>query len=55
MCSYAIRYYKIKKIIFLNAVDYLGGATSSMDLLRSDLVPPDWGKSPEIVHLKSDV
>lgn len=55
MCSYAIRYYKIKKIIFLNTVDYLGGATSSMDLLRSDLVPPDWGKSPEIVQLKSDI
>ncbi|MCZ7609931.1 MAG: nucleoside deaminase [Ignavibacterium sp.] len=55
MCSYAIRYYKIKKIIFLNTVDYLGGATSSMALLRSDLVPPDWGKSPEIVQLKSDI
>jgi len=54
MCSYAIRYYKIKKIVFLNAVDYLGGTTSSMALLKSDDVPPNWGKPPQIVHLKSD-
>lgn len=43
MCSYAIRYYKIKKVVFLNAVDYLGGATSSMPLLTSNQVPPHWG------------
>lgn len=55
MCSYAIRYYKIKKVVFLNAVDYLGGATSSMPLLTSNQVPPHWGKPPEILHLKLDI
>ncbi len=52
MCSYAIRFHKIKKVVFLHAVDYLGGATSSMPLLTSDNVPPRWGKAPEVVHLK---
>ena len=54
MCSYAIRFYKIKKVIFKNPVDYLGGITSSMPLLISDAVPPHWSKPPEIVHLQSE-
>ena len=54
MCSYAIRFYKIKKVVFQNAVDYLGGITSSMPLLISDDVPPHWGKPPVVVHLKPE-
>jgi len=51
MCSYAIRFYRISKVVFLHPVNYLGGVTSSMPLLRSDDVPAHWAKPPEIVHL----
>ncbi len=51
MCSYAIRFYRIKKVVYQNTVDYLGGISSSMPLLVSDDVPPHWNKAPEIVHL----
>lgn len=53
MCSYAIRFYKIKKVVYKNALNYLGGVTSSMRLLVSEDVPPHWSKPPEIVHLQS--
>ncbi|MBS1620344.1 MAG: nucleoside deaminase [Bacteroidetes bacterium] len=53
MCSYAIRFYKIKKVVFLHRVDYLGGISSSMPLLISENVPPHWGKPPEIIQLKN--
>lgn len=54
MCSYVIRFYKIKKVVFQNAVDYLGGVTSSMPLLISGNVPPHWDKPPVVVQLKSE-
>ena len=53
MCSYAIRFYKIKKVVYQRAVNYLGGVSSSMPLLISKEVPPQWGEAPEIVHLRS--
>lgn len=52
MCSYVIRFYKIKKVVFLHKVDYLGGISSSMPLLTSENVPPHWSASPEVVQLK---
>lgn len=52
MCSYAIRFYKIKKVVYQNAVEYLGGITSSMPLLLSNEVPPHWAKPPELVHFE---
>ena len=51
MCSYAIRCHKIKKIVYQNAVNCLGGISSSMPLLTTNEVPPHWGKAPAIVHL----
>jgi len=54
MCSYVIRVYKIKKVVYKNNVDYLGGISSSMPLLISDDVPPHWSKPPEIVHVPSE-
>lgn len=51
MCSYAIRFHKIKKLVYQNTVKYLGGISSSMPLLTTNEVPPHWGKAPEIVHL----
>jgi tRNA(adenine34) deaminase len=53
MCSYAIRFYKIKKVVYQHAVNYLGGVSSSMPLLSSKEVPPHWGNVPVIVHLKN--
>ena len=51
MCSYAIRFYKIKKLVYQHAVKYLGGISSSMPLLLMKEVPPHWGDAPVIVHL----
>lgn len=50
MCSYAIRYYKISKVVFQNTVPYLGGVSSSMPLLISKDVPESWGEAPEVIH-----
>lgn len=50
MCSYAIRYYKISKVVFQNTVPYLGGVSSSMPLLISEDVPESWGEAPEIMN-----
>jgi len=53
MCSYAIRFHKIKKVVYQHAVNYLGGVSSSMPLLISKEVPPHWDEVPVIVHSKS--
>lgn len=50
MCSYAIRYYKISKVVYQNRVPYLGGVSSSMPLLISRDVPESWGEAPEVIH-----
>src|SRR5882672_7153582 len=52
MCSYAIRFYRITKIVYLQQADYLGGISSSMPLLTTDQLPPHWGNAPLIVHFK---
>jgi tRNA(adenine34) deaminase len=52
MCSYAIRFNKIKKVVYQHTVNYLGGVSSSMPLLTSNEVPPHWGEVPVIIHLK---
>lgn len=54
MCSYVIRFHKIKKVVFLHEVEYLGGATSSMPLLTTLQVPPYWGSPPEVVKVDED-
>lgn len=51
MCSYAIRFHKISKVVYANSSAYLGGIHSSMALLVSDEVPPHWSKPPEIVQV----
>ena len=55
MCSYAIRFYKIKKVVYQHAVNYLGGNSSSMPLLMSKEVPPHWAEAPVIIHLNNFV
>jgi tRNA(adenine34) deaminase len=53
MCSYAIRFYKIRKVVFQHTIDYLGGSSSTMSLLLIKEVPLHWSDVPEVVHLKS--
>ncbi len=53
MCSYAIRFYKIRKLVYQHAVNYIGGISSSMPLLLVKEVPPHWGDVPVIVHLNA--
>jgi tRNA(adenine34) deaminase len=50
MCSYAIRFHKLKAIIYKNKVAHLGGISSSMNLLISDETPKHWGKAPQIIQ-----
>jgi tRNA(adenine34) deaminase len=54
MCSYAIRFYKIAKVVYLHKANYLGGISSSMPLLITENVPPHWGNAPIIIHLKME-
>ena len=55
MCSYAIRFYKIKEVIYVNESKYLGGISSSMPLLISTEVPPSWSKPPVVNHIKENI
>ncbi|GIK61250.1 MAG: nucleoside deaminase [Ignavibacteriota bacterium] len=54
MCSYVIRFHKIKKVVFQHAVNYLGGFSSSMPLLISEEVPAHWSKPPVIVQFSKE-
>ena len=52
MCSYAIRFYKIKKVVYLYNANYLGGVSSFMSLLVTNKIPPHWSNPPVIVQLE---
>lgn len=52
MCAYAIRFYKIKELFYLQQSKYLGGVSSALPLLTTDQVPPGWGNPPDIHHIK---
>jgi tRNA(adenine34) deaminase len=54
MCSYAIRFYKIREVIYLHQSKYLGGVSSSMSLLTTTEVPPAWSKPPVINHVREE-
>ena len=54
MCSYAIRFHKISKIVFQNYVPFLGGISSSLPLLTTTFVPDNWSNPPEIIYLPED-
>ncbi len=54
MCSYAIRFYKIREVIYVEQSKYLGGISSSMPLLLTTDVPPSWGKPPVLTHVRKD-
>lgn len=52
MCAYAIRFYKIKKVVYLHNSKYLGAVTSSLPLLITNDVPPHWNAAPVIVQFE---
>jgi tRNA(adenine34) deaminase len=48
MCSYVIRHHKLSHIIYGSSVPFLGGATSTFNILGTEDVPK-WGKKPLII------
>jgi tRNA(adenine34) deaminase len=55
MCAYAIRYYKIGKVVYRQAVRHLGGVSSSMPVLTTDEVPSHWSAAPAVVHFTGSI
>jgi tRNA(adenine34) deaminase len=54
MCSYAIRFHKISKVVYLFKVDYLGGINSSFPILTTSEVPTHWSIPPKIICYHED-
>ena len=55
MCSYSIRFHRIKKVVYRYEAPYLGGVSSAMSLLTTTRVPGHWSAAPVVVHLKNEV
>lgn len=51
LCSYAIRHYKIKKVVFSNHSGELGGTKQPFNLLTTNEVEK-WSSPPEIEIIK---
>lgn len=51
MCAYAIRYYRISKVVFQHRVPFFGGLSSQFALLNTTDIPDHWAPPPEIVHI----
>lgn len=51
MCSYAIRYHRISKVVYQHPVPFFGGITSRLSLLITTDVPPHWAPPPVILHI----
>jgi tRNA(adenine34) deaminase len=49
MCSYAIRHYKIKTVIYGTKVNHVGGITSDLKVMLTTKVP-NWKQPPIIIE-----
>ena len=49
MCSYVIRYYKLRTIVYGVKVQHIGGITSGLNVMQTSKVP-HWGKPPIIIE-----
>ena len=49
MCSYAIRFHRISRVVYRQPVPHLGGATSSFPVLTTTETPPAWGPPPQVI------
>lgn len=47
MCSYLIRHHKIPHIVYSLPVNFIGGHTSELAVLKTESVPK-WGKRPKV-------
>ncbi|RDY60158.1 deaminase [Flagellimonas nanhaiensis] len=54
MCSYAIRFHQIGKVVYKERSGELGGAHGTYDLLVSQNVPKGWGPPVECIELAED-
>lgn len=48
MCAYVIRYHRVGRVVYGQASQYLGGATSAFALLTTHAVPPHWAAPPVV-------
>lgn len=48
MCSYVLRHYKIKTIVYGTSVDHIGGITSHLKVMMTTRVP-NWGEAPTLI------
>ncbi|TGD79647.1 nucleoside deaminase [Hymenobacter wooponensis] len=53
MCSYAIRYHGIRRVVYGRGSAYLGGTGASGAVLTTTQVPPHWAPPPEVVEWPS--
>jgi tRNA(adenine34) deaminase len=51
MCAYAIRYYRIKKVVYQHKVPFLGSISSEFPLLITSNIPDHWAIAPDIIYL----
>lgn len=51
MCAYAIRYYRISRVVFQHRVPFFGGTSSQFAMLTTTDVPDHWAQPPEIIHI----
>jgi len=49
MCSYVIRHYNIKTIVYGVKSKYVGGTSSSFKILETNSIP-SWQEAPQIIH-----
>lgn len=49
MCSYVIRHYKLRTVIYGTKVDHVGGITSDLKVMLTTKVL-HWGKAPKIIE-----
>jgi tRNA(adenine34) deaminase len=51
MCGYAIRFHKIKTVVYKNKVKHLGSISSAMTILATSNIPEHWSLPPIIIQL----
>jgi tRNA(adenine34) deaminase len=51
MCSYAIRFQRVGRVVIGQATGFLGGVTSPFSLLTSHAVPAHWSSPLEVIFL----
>jgi tRNA(adenine34) deaminase len=50
MCAYAIRYHRIRQVVFVQPSTYWGGTSATGPVLTTAQVPPGWASPPELVY-----